>query len=29
MRLYPPAYAIGRLSETENEIGGYSIPAGA
>ena len=29
MRLYPPAYALGRLSETENEIGGYSIPAGA
>ena len=29
MRLYPPAYALGRLSETENDIGGYSIPAGA
>jgi cytochrome P450 len=29
MRLYPPAYALGRLSETENEIGGYSIPAGS
>jgi cytochrome P450 len=29
MRLYPPAYALGRRSETENEIGGYSIPAGA
>jgi cytochrome P450 len=29
MRLYPPAYALGRLSETENEIGGYTIPAGS
>jgi cytochrome P450 len=29
MRLYPPAYALGRLSVTANEIGGYSIPAGA
>jgi cytochrome P450 len=29
MRLYPPAYALGRLSETANEIGGYSVPAGA
>jgi cytochrome P450 len=29
MRLYPPAYALGRLSVTENEVGGYSIPAGA
>jgi cytochrome P450 len=29
MRLYPPAYALGRLSVTENEIGGYSIPEGA
>jgi cytochrome P450 len=29
MRLYPPAYALGRLSETDNEIGGYSIPAGS
>jgi cytochrome P450 len=27
MRLYPPAY--GRLSETDHEIGGYTIPAGA
>jgi cytochrome P450 len=29
MRLYPPAYALGRLAVTENEIGGYVIPAGA
>jgi cytochrome P450 len=29
MRLYPPAYALGRLSEVESEIGGYSIPADA
>ena len=29
MRLYPPAYALGRLSETEHEIGGYTIPGGA
>jgi len=29
MRLYPPAYALGRLAESEQEIGGYSIPAGA
>jgi cytochrome P450 len=29
MRLYPPAYAIGRLAETEHEIGGYRVPAGA
>jgi cytochrome P450 len=29
MRLYPPAYAIGRLAEREQEIGGYSIPAGS
>jgi hypothetical protein len=29
MRLYPPAYALGRLSVTENEIGGYLIPAGS
>jgi cytochrome P450 len=29
MRLYPPAYALGRLSETDDEIGGYSIPAGS
>ena len=29
MRLYPPAYAIGRRSEAETEIGGYVIPAGS
>jgi cytochrome P450 len=29
MRLYPPAYALGRLSATDNEIGGYTIPAGS
>lgn len=29
MRLYPPAYAIGRLAEREQEISGYTIPAGA
>jgi cytochrome P450 len=29
MRLYPPAYALGRLSVTANEIGGYLIPAGS
>jgi cytochrome P450 len=29
MRLYPPAYALGRLAESEREIGGYSIPAGS
>ena len=29
MRLYPPAYAVGRRLETEDEIGGYRIPTGA
>jgi cytochrome P450 len=29
IRLYPPAYALGRLSVTDNEIGGYLIPAGS
>jgi cytochrome P450 len=29
MRLYPPAYALGRLSVTDNEICGYLIPAGS
>ena len=29
MRLYPPAYAIGRRAELETEIGGFVIPAGA
>jgi cytochrome P450 len=26
MRLYPPAWAIGRMTQEECEIGGYSIP---
>lgn len=29
MRLYPPAYALGRLAVSEQEIGGCVIPAGA
>ncbi len=29
MRLYPPAYAIGRFAETELTIGGHHIPAGS
>jgi cytochrome P450 len=29
MRLYPPAYALGRLSTSDDEIGGYAIPAGS
>ena len=29
MRLYPPAYALGRLAVKENKIGGYLIPAGS
>ena len=29
MRLYPPAWAIGRLALREHEIGGYTIPAKA
>ena len=29
MRLYPPAYAVGRLAETDQQIGGYTIPAGS
>lgn len=29
MRLYPPAYALGRRSEAETEVGGYVIPAGS
>jgi cytochrome P450 len=29
MRLYPPAYALGREAVHACEIGGYSIPAGA
>jgi cytochrome P450 len=28
MRLYPPAYAIGRQSVEPCEVGGYTIPAG-
>ena len=27
MRLYPPAWAIGRLSKVDCEIGGYEVPA--
>ncbi len=29
MRLYPPAWAIGRLALREHEVGGYTIPAKA
>ncbi|HEY3038001.1 MAG TPA: cytochrome P450 [Pyrinomonadaceae bacterium] len=29
MRLYPPAYALGREALTECEIGGFKVPAGA
>ena len=29
MRLYPPAYAIGRLSLEDQEVGGYLIPRGS
>jgi cytochrome P450 len=29
MRLYPPAWAVGRLAVKETEIGGYRIPKGA
>jgi cytochrome P450 len=29
MRLYPPAWAIGRLALKEHEVGGYTIPAKA
>jgi cytochrome P450 len=29
MRLYPPAYALGRLAESKRVIDGYSIPAGS
>jgi cytochrome P450 len=28
MRLYPAAYAIPRLTEEDDEVGGYTIPAG-
>lgn len=27
LRLYPPAYMMGRLSRVESELGGYRIPA--
>ena len=29
MRLYPPAYALGREAVKESEIGGFRVPAGA
>jgi cytochrome P450 len=29
MRLYPPAWAIGRLAVEEHQFGGYSIPKGS
>jgi cytochrome P450 len=29
MRLYPPAYSLGRIAEHEVIIGGYRIPAGS
>ena len=29
MRLYPPAWAIGRLAVRDHEIGGYVLPAGS
>jgi len=29
MRLYPPAWAIGRMSLVDCEIGGYAVPRGA
>ncbi|HYO91168.1 MAG TPA: cytochrome P450, partial [Pyrinomonadaceae bacterium] len=29
MRLYPPAWAIGRLATKETEIGGYTIAPGS
>jgi cytochrome P450 len=29
MRLYPPAYALGRLAETEMTIRGHRVPAGS
>ena len=28
MRLYPPAYAVGREAIEETEIGGFSVPKG-
>lgn len=29
MRLYPPAWAVGRQSIADHELGGYEIPAGS
>lgn len=29
MRLYPPAWAVGRLSVREHEVGGYVVPTGS
>jgi cytochrome P450 len=29
MRLYPPAWALGRLARADYEVGGYVVPAGA
>ena len=29
MRLFPPAWALGRLASEEHEFGGYSIPKGS
>lgn len=29
MRLYPPAWAIGRLAREDYEVGGYTAPAGS
>jgi len=29
MRVYPPAWAIGRRTLSERSVGGYTIPAGA
>jgi cytochrome P450 len=29
MRLYPPAWAVGRLAVKEHSIGGYVVPAGS
>ena len=29
MRLYPPAYALGRRAEAQTEIGGHVIPTGS
>jgi cytochrome P450 len=29
MRLYPPAWAVGRLAVREHEVGGYVVPSGS